>query len=104
MSEEGLAYQSEAGDMALSFAAATGKGELAEAMLIENEDLATTRGGGGMLPVHMAAYLGHKDMARFLYGKTRKRLITDHDRKDLLVVLINGDMYGKPSLFVHKPL
>ena len=99
MSDEDLALPNEAGNTAFSLAAVSGKVELAKAMMNRKEDLVMTRGRGRMLPIYMAALMGHRKMVRCLYEATKDQL-EDSDKKDLLVTLINSDIYGEQNLLM----
>ncbi|KAJ6741918.1 CASKIN [Salix viminalis] len=61
-------------------------------MMKTGHDLAMTRGRENLLPIYMAALLGHREMVSYLYDETKERL-TDSDRITLLVALINSDIF-----------
>ena len=63
-------------------------------MVETGRDLAMTRGRENLLPIYMAALLGHRGMVSYLYDETKEQL-TDSDRITLLVALINSDIYGE---------
>lgn len=94
MKEEYLTCKNNAGNTAFCFAAISGVEELAKVMMEKKSELAMTRGRGDMLPIYMAALLGHRNMVSFLYDKTKDQL-KDGDCIALLVTLINSDMYGE---------
>ncbi|KAH8506413.1 hypothetical protein H0E87_013292 [Populus deltoides] len=92
MSIEALTYKNEAGNTAFCFAAISGVEALAKVMMETGRDLAMTRGRENLLPIYMAALLGHRGMVSYLYDETNEQL-TDSDRITLLVALINSDIY-----------
>ncbi|KAG6769289.1 hypothetical protein POTOM_024909 [Populus tomentosa] len=92
MSIEALTYKNEAGNTAFCFAAISGVEALANVMMETGRDLAMTRGRENLLPIYMAALLGHRGMVSYLYDETKEQL-TDSDRITLLVALINSDIY-----------
>ncbi|KAG5242767.1 ankyrin repeat-containing protein [Salix suchowensis] len=92
MSAEALTYKNEAGNTAFCFAAISGVEALAKVMMKTGHDLAMTRGRENLLPIYMAAMLGHREMVSYLYDETKERL-TDSDRITLLVALINSDIF-----------
>ncbi|CAK7345326.1 unnamed protein product [Dovyalis caffra] len=96
MSKEALTCKNDAGNTAFCFAAISGVEELAKIMMAKSSDLAMTRGRGDMLPICMAALLGHRKMVSYLYDKTIDQL-NDGDRIELLVTLIDSDIYGEQS-------
>lgn len=80
---------------ALFFAAASGNVELAREMMKDNnKNIAMIRDRNGLLPIHIAASVAHKEMVKHLYKQTKDSL-TDEDRFKLLVILIETDFYGK---------
>ncbi|KAJ6408126.1 hypothetical protein OIU84_011434 [Salix udensis] len=92
MSAEALTYKNEAGNTSFCFAAISGVEALAKVMMKTGHDLAMTRGRENLLPIYMAALLGHRGMVSYLYEETKERL-TDSDRITLLVALINSDIF-----------
>ncbi|KAJ4702459.1 Ankyrin repeat family protein [Melia azedarach] len=92
MNEEDLAEKNNVGNTALCLAAASGKVELAKVMMEKNKALAMIRDRNEMLPLHMATSLGHKELVKFIYQETKDEL-DNEDRIELLVTLINTDLY-----------
>ncbi|KAG5242764.1 ankyrin repeat-containing protein [Salix suchowensis] len=92
MSAEALTYKNEAGNTSFCFAAISGVEALAKVMMKTGHDLAMTRGRENLLPIYMAALLGHRGMVSYLYDETKEQL-TDSDRITLLVALINSDIF-----------
>lgn len=64
MEAEDLARLNKYGGTALSYAAASGRVELARVMMKHNRSIAMVRDHNQMLPIDVAASLGHKDMVR----------------------------------------
>ncbi|KAJ8759792.1 hypothetical protein K2173_009893 [Erythroxylum novogranatense] len=102
MSKEAIRAPNKLGNTAFCYAATSGKVELAHDMLKKDKDLATIRGSKEMLPIYMAALLGHKKMVSYLYDKTSDEILTDDDRIDLLVTLIDNDIYDVALRMVEK--
>lgn len=105
MRAEHLAQKNKAGCTALSYAAAAGMVELAREMMKDNKNIAMVPDRTGMLPIVRAAAFGHRKMVVYLYEQS-KDLLTDDDCVELLVKLIEADLYGKHSslLFLCKLL
>ncbi|KAJ0017473.1 hypothetical protein Pint_11158 [Pistacia integerrima] len=106
-----LAMKNADGNTAFFLAAATGNVELAQVIASSNLNLVVheihdgifrpdvlsysvemIRNTDGKLPLHMAAYLGHRNMVRYLYRITTD-VMSDDDRTQLFVTLINSDIY-----------
>ncbi|XP_031257885.1 uncharacterized protein LOC116115895 isoform X2 [Pistacia vera] len=106
-----LAMKNADGNTAFFLAAATGNVELAQVIASSNLNLVVheihdgifrpdvlsysvemIRNNDGKLPLHMAAYLGHRNMVRYLYRITTD-VMSDDDRTQLFVTLINSDIY-----------
>ncbi|KAF2309998.1 hypothetical protein GH714_006111 [Hevea brasiliensis] len=66
---------------------------------LEDRNLAMIPVRENVLPIHIAALLGHGKMVRYLYEETKYQLqnIEIVDLTALLVALINSDMYGEQS-------
>ncbi|KAH7534687.1 hypothetical protein JRO89_XSUnG0002000 [Xanthoceras sorbifolium] len=98
MKEDNLEKKNKEGNTALTLAAMSENVQLALLMIQKNKKLAMIRNGkednSGMLPVQMAALLGLKKMLNYLYTITREEL-KNEDRIELLVILIDNDLYGK---------
>ena len=103
MSAEALTYKNEAGNTSFCFAAISGVEALAKVMMDIKRDLAMTRGRENLLPIYMAALMGHRGMVSYLYDETKEQL-TDGDRITLLVALINSDIFGEQSFLCFKCL
>ena len=67
---EELAIENELHDVALGNVAASGMVELAKLMVEKNNELPMYCGNFGLKPFGTAAEIGHKEMARYLYGVT----------------------------------
>ncbi|KAL9411951.1 hypothetical protein AB3S75_045536 [Citrus x aurantiifolia] len=93
MRAEHLAQKNKAGCTALSYAAAAGMVELAREMMKDNKNIAMVPDRTGMLPIVRAAAFGHRKMVVYLYEQS-KDLLTDDDCVELLVKLIEADLYA----------
>lgn len=94
MKPEDLTQLNKVGYTALFFAAASGRVDVAEEMMKDNKAIAMSRDQNKRLPIDLAASLGHKDMVVYLYEQT-KFFLDDEDCNELLVELIQNDLYGK---------
>ncbi|KAJ8759782.1 hypothetical protein K2173_009883 [Erythroxylum novogranatense] len=106
MSKKAIKARDKLGNTAFCTAATSGNVELAQEMLREVKDLANIRGIKRMLPIYVAALLGHKKMVSYLYDQTSDKALKDAERIDLLVTLIDNDIYDVALRMVekHKPL
>lgn len=100
MEPEDLILQDENGDAAFYFAAAVGSVQIARIMLKINPSLLMIRGGKGMTPLYVAALLGRREMALFLYYRSKKSL-TEEDRKAIFFTSVNTGIYGKYVLISY---
>ncbi|KAG8639674.1 hypothetical protein MANES_14G165800v8 [Manihot esculenta] len=80
------------GNTAFFYAAVSGNVEVAQIMLKKNDSLVMIRGKRNVLPIHVAALVGNKEMVHFLYKKCKEQLKAN-DRKALLVPLIHSEIY-----------
>ena len=96
MSAEDLAKKNKIGCTALFYAAGSGMVEIVEETMKDNKNIATLQANDGMLPIVRAAALGQRQTVVLLYEKTKGSL-TDDDCIELLVKLIETDLYGKHS-------
>lgn len=101
MSSEDLEIQNGNENTALCFAATAGIVRVAELMVQKNERLPMIRGRKRMLPLYMAALLGHADMVGYLYGVTNFHEMTPEDRIGLLIVCITTGLYGMSLSYIH---
>ncbi|KAH9718403.1 PGG domain-containing protein [Citrus sinensis] len=92
MEPRDLAQENNVGYTALFFAAASGMVELAREIMTHSKAIATEQDDKRVLPIDLAASLGHEDMVVYLYGQTKNSL-NDEDRSHLLVTLIQTDLY-----------
>ncbi|KAH7534688.1 hypothetical protein JRO89_XSUnG0002800 [Xanthoceras sorbifolium] len=103
MKENDLEKKNKEGDTAFTLAAMSGNVQLALLMIEKNKKLAMIRNGKeddpGMLPVQTAALLGLKKMVNYLYRITKEEL-KNEDRIELLVRLIDNDLYDIALLIV----
>lgn len=66
----------------------------ARVMMKHNKFIAMVRDHNQTLPIDVAASLCHRDMVEYLYEQTKYSL-SDEDCIELLVTLIETDIYGK---------
>ncbi|KAJ0016951.1 hypothetical protein Pint_11007 [Pistacia integerrima] len=88
MEKKDLAIQNRDGCTAFFLAAASGRVELVKLMFGMNTELPSIRRYDEMLPIHIAAQEGHKEMATYLYEVTKDKL-TDDDRIKFLRDLVD---------------
>ncbi|KAJ0018605.1 hypothetical protein Pint_12298 [Pistacia integerrima] len=93
MKAEDLALPNKVGNTALCFAAISGIKKIAEVMVNKNRRLPSIRGSKGATPLCMAALLGHREMVWYLYSVTEEEYLKEEDRVELLVAVINADLY-----------
>ena len=93
LSSENLTAQNNAGNTALTYAAATGNVNIARVMLKKNSNLPNI--GSEVKPLFMAASLGHSEMVQHLYPMTN---ISLSDQADLFIDCVRKDIYGKHKL------
>ncbi|KAJ0018599.1 hypothetical protein Pint_12281 [Pistacia integerrima] len=67
MNPEDLEIKNDSENTAFCLATALGNLELARKMLGKNRELGNIHGEKEMLPIHMGAQTGHKEMVEFLY-------------------------------------
>ncbi|KAL6350241.1 hypothetical protein AAG906_004186 [Vitis piasezkii] len=101
MEPKDLELQNKYSNTALCFAAASGIVGIAEVMVKKNENLPMIQGGGGMIPLHMAALLGHSEMVRYLYNKTVHEHLAPGDWVGLLNTCISTDLYDVALDILH---
>ncbi|KAF8408608.1 hypothetical protein HHK36_004671 [Tetracentron sinense] len=101
MKTEDLALQNKYKNTALCFAAASGIVRIAEVMVEKNEHLLIMRGSSGLLPLCVAALLGHRDMVHYLYSVTKDENLTTHDRIGLLVATISTNLFDVALQILH---
>ncbi|KAJ0017131.1 hypothetical protein Pint_12308 [Pistacia integerrima] len=97
MRPEDLALPNKVGNTALCFAAISGIKKIAEVMVNKNRRLPSIRGSKGATPLCMAALLGHREMVWYLYSVTEEEYLKEEDRVELLVAVINADLYVEAS-------
>ncbi|XP_030948946.1 inversin-like [Quercus lobata] len=85
-----LTAETNAGNTALTYAAAAGNVKIAEMMLKKNPELPNL--GRGVKPLSMAAFLGHSQMVQFLYPVTT--IDKPDDRDDIFINCVRKDLYG----------
>ncbi|BAT80173.1 uncharacterized protein HKW66_Vig0089860 [Vigna angularis] len=92
MSREDLELQDDKGNTAFCFATAVGNVNIAEIMRRKNESLPTIRGGLGVTPLHLAVLQGRREMAEYLFPKTKEILYED-DWVTLFLICIDSGLY-----------
>ncbi|KAJ0016447.1 hypothetical protein Pint_12320 [Pistacia integerrima] len=93
MRPKDLALPNKVGNIALCFATISGIKKIAEVMVNKNRRLPSIRGSKGATPLCMAALLGHREMVWYLYSVTEEEYLKEEDRVELLVAVINADLY-----------
>ena len=88
-----LTAETNAGNTALTYAAAAGNVKIAQMMLKKNPELPNL---GRVKPLSMAAFLGHSQMVQFLYPVTT--IDKPDDRDDIFINCVRKDLYGKHKL------
>ncbi|KAF8408609.1 hypothetical protein HHK36_004672 [Tetracentron sinense] len=101
MTTKDLALKNKYKNTALCFAAASGVVRIAEVMVRKNEKLPNIRGSGRVIPLYMAALLGHRDMVHYLYSVTKDENLTTLDRIGLLVATITTNLYDVAFQILH---
>ncbi|KAJ4702498.1 Ankyrin repeat family protein [Melia azedarach] len=96
MDEDDLKKKNNHGDTALHYAAMYGKVELAQEVMKNNTSIAMIANNYGALPIHLAAWIGHKEMVDFLYQKTR-HLLEEDSKAELFVSCIERGLYDIAS-------
>lgn len=99
MTVEELAVEKELHDVALGNVAASGIVELAKLMVEKNNELPMYRGNFGLIPFGTAAEIGHKEMARYLYGVTSFDHLDGKEGTRLFFICLSNDLYGMTTLF-----
>ncbi|XP_073134073.1 uncharacterized protein [Henckelia pumila] len=88
-----LEIQNQKGNTALSFAAVAGHVDIAVLMIENNPRLPTIRGDGGVTPLFMAAFLGHRDMVDYLFPLSGFDKWDENDQIELLTTSIASGLY-----------
>ncbi|KAJ4702504.1 Ankyrin repeat family protein [Melia azedarach] len=96
MDEDDLKKQNDHGQTALFYAAMYGKVELAQEVMKNKNNIAMIPDNDGTLPIHVAAWIGHKEMVDFLYQKTR-HLLEEDSKAELFVSCIESGLYDIAS-------
>ncbi|KAH9684932.1 ANK REP REGION domain-containing protein [Citrus sinensis] len=100
-----LARQDEHGCTALYQCALKGNLRALKVLVKYNPDLTNIRGIQGSLPVHLAAYKGHKDTFQYLLEVTHGvDIYSGNDGADMLECLIDANLYDVAlDLLKHYP-
>ncbi|XP_047317118.1 ankyrin repeat-containing protein NPR4-like [Impatiens glandulifera] len=93
MGEDDLTLQNKYGNTALCFAAASGVVKIAEIMIANNKKLPMIPGSQKMVPLHLAALLGHRSMSYYLYDVTVFELLEREEQVELLSATISTGIY-----------
>ncbi|KAH9750725.1 ANK REP REGION domain-containing protein [Citrus sinensis] len=89
-----LARQDVHGQTALYQCAGKGNLRALKVLVKYNPDLTTIRNKGDILPVHVAAYEGHKDTFQYLLEVTREvDIYSGYDGANMLSCLIDANLY-----------
>ena len=105
MTDEDLELVDNDGFTAICFAAASGIVTIAEEMVKRNDKLLLIRNTRfNITPLYIAALLGRKEMASYLFSKTCFDDLSHGERIGLLVATISSDMYGMPHILVTVSL
>ncbi|KAL9448551.1 hypothetical protein AB3S75_015938 [Citrus x aurantiifolia] len=100
-----LARQDELGNTALYHCAGKGNLRALKVLVKYNPDLTTIRSKGDHLPVHVAAYGGHKDTFQYLLEVTHGvDIYSGNDGANMLSFLIDANLYDVAlDLLKHYP-
>ncbi|KAJ4721656.1 Ankyrin repeat-containing protein [Melia azedarach] len=101
MNAEDLAIQNTFGNTALHYAASSGNLELVKFMIERNKDLVLIRDKDDMLPLHNAALSVHKEIVEYLYPLSNLKDLNKEDKIELLVALINSDLYDMALILLE---
>lgn len=99
MERDDLALRNQSNNTALCFAAASGIKEIAKMMVDMNPDLPLIPGNSELIPLHMAALFGHRDMVMYLYFHTDLTSLSNVQLVDLFHAIISADIFGKTIFF-----
>ncbi|XP_050261975.1 ankyrin repeat-containing protein ITN1-like isoform X2 [Quercus robur] len=91
---EDLAIENLNKDTGLSIAAVSGMVEVAKLMIEKNNKLTMKRGTRELIPFGMAAEVGHKEMAEYLYSKTEFDCLDHSGRIRLFFITLSSNLYG----------
>ncbi|XP_030942476.1 ankyrin repeat-containing protein ITN1-like isoform X2 [Quercus lobata] len=91
---EDLAIENLNKDTGLSIAAVSGMVEVAKLMIEKNNKLTMKRGTRELIPFGMAAEVGHKEMAEYLYSKTEFDCLDHSERIRLFFITVSSNLYG----------
>ncbi|KAM3742123.1 hypothetical protein ACB098_07G047100 [Castanea mollissima] len=91
---EDLAIENINKDTGLSIAAVSGMVEIAKLMIEKNNKLTMKRGSRDLIPFGMAAEVGHKEMAEYLYSKTEFDCLDHCERIRLFFLTLSSNLYG----------
>jgi len=95
---EDLAIENINKDTGLSIAAVSGMVEIAKLMIEKNNKLTMKRGTRHLIHFGVAAEVGHKEMAEYLYSKTEFDSPDHCERIRLFFLTLSSNLYGKITL------
>ncbi|KAL1223220.1 Ankyrin repeat-containing protein ITN1 [Cardamine amara subsp. amara] len=93
MEKDDLKLRNQSNNTALCFAAASGIKDIAKMMVDMNPELPLIEGNNELIPLHMAALFGHRDMVMYLYSHTDLKRLSDMQRIDLFHAIISADIF-----------
>ncbi|KAL2524739.1 Ankyrin repeat family protein [Abeliophyllum distichum] len=96
-----LELQNTHGSTAFFSAAVTGDVEIAKVMYKKNKKLPTIRGNNNFTPFEMAVFLGHTELAEYLYRITPLKDCNVEEYMKILVATIHADMYDIALKILH---
>ncbi|XP_047336564.1 ankyrin repeat-containing protein ITN1-like [Impatiens glandulifera] len=99
---EDLTLQNKYGNTALCFAAASGVVKIAEIMVKMNPKLPMIPGSQNMVPLHLAALLGHRSMSYYLYDVTKFEHLERDEQVELLSATISTGIYDLALRILKK--
>jgi ankyrin repeat protein len=88
-------------DTALCIAAVAGMMEIADLLVVKNNEMPMIRGTGGLIPLGMAAEHGHQEMAQYLYSKTDFSRLNRSEWIRLFFISLSNDLYGTTTLYLQ---
>lgn len=91
---EDLAIENLNNDTGLCIAAVSGMVEIAKLMVEKNNKLTMKHGTRDLIPFGMAAEVGHKEMAEYLYSKTEFDCLDHSERIRLFFITLSSNLYG----------
>ncbi|KAI3816347.1 hypothetical protein L1987_16040 [Smallanthus sonchifolius] len=104
MDEGDLALRNRDGNTALCLAAIAGNAGMAKIMVWKNRGLPKIRGRDNMLPLHLAAFYGNRDMVTYLYAQSGIMNDIEHwtnaKRDVILLKCIQAGILGSSPVWI----